>query len=50
MERKGRESVIEEGEWRPLYGGAEGQESSNKEIKRRSLYGGALGGEMQVEK
>ena len=37
-------TVIEKGEWKPLYGGAEGRDSSNKEIKRRSLYGGTLGG------
>ena len=33
VERKGRESLNEEAEWRPLYGGAPGGGSLNKEVK-----------------
>ena len=36
-------TVIEEVEWRPLYGGAHGDESLIEEVKRRPLYGGAQG-------
>ena len=39
-------TVIEEVEWKPLYGGAQGRESVNEEAEWRSLYGGAPGEEV----
>ena len=47
VERKGRENLNKEVEWR-LYGGARGG-SLNKEAKWKPLFGGAEGGASFIE-